>query len=193
MDIEKKREYDRNWKRKQREKNPERVRAVARAKYKRLRENPEWVKKHREYMNAYLRTWRKDNPAYLLKLREAAKIRHRKNAKRIYELRRARPYEKLAATMRSRIHDLLKNGYKSAKTEKLLGVTMKELKVYLEKQFTEGMTWENYGFYGWHCDHVRPLASFDLTQPEEQKKAFHYTNLQPLWAKDNLHKHAKIS
>ena len=63
---------------------------------------------------------------------------------------------------------------------------MAELKAYLELQFTDGMTWENRG--NWHIDHIRPCASFDLTDPEQQKQCFHYTNLQPLWAADNLAK-----
>jgi hypothetical protein len=47
------------------------------------------------------------------------------------------------------------------------------------------MNWDNYGFYGWHIDHIRPCASFDLSKPSEQRKCFNYTNLQPLWATEN--------
>ncbi len=189
--IEKQREYDRNWKREQRIKNPEKVRAYARLKAKRLRQNPEWLKKRQEYMRVYCKKWEKDNPKRLLYRREWMRNWNRKNAKKIYQRRRERPYEKLASTIRSRIYDYLKHGYKSDKTEKLLGITMKELQVYIEKQFKPGMTWDNYGFYGWHVDHRLPLSSFDLTNQEEQKKAFHYTNLQPLWAKENMSKGAK--
>jgi len=52
------------------------------------------------------------------------------------------------------------------------------------------MSWDNYGF--WHVDHIKPLAFFDLTNPEELKKVCHYTNLQPLWAEENLKKGTKI-
>ena len=50
------------------------------------------------------------------------------------------------------------------------------------------MSWDNHGYDGWHVDHIRPCASFDLTDEEQVRKCFHYTNLQPLWAKDNLRK-----
>ena len=73
---------------------------------------------------------------------------------------------------------------------KLCGCSLEKLKQHLESQFTEGMTWDNKG--DWHVDHIKPCASFDLTNPEEQKKCFHYTNLQPLWALDNMKKGAKL-
>jgi hypothetical protein len=60
----------------------------------------------------------------------------------------------------------------------------------LEKQFISGMTWENYGYYGWHVDHKIPLAS--AKTKEELIKLCHYTNLQPLWMDENLSKGAKI-
>src|SRR3990167_816841 len=186
MTIEERRAYDREWKRKERLKNPEGVRAKAREKYRRLRKNAEWVKKRQEYMRAYQNEWRKDNPKYLAYRREWARELARKNAKKIYKQRRERPYERLASVIRARIYDVLKHGYKSERTANLIGIPIKELKPYLESKFKVGMTWENYGFYGWHLDHIRPLSSFDLKNPKEQKKAFHYTNLQPLWAKENL-------
>ena len=81
---------------------------------------------------------------------------------------------------------------KSASTEKLLGCSFNKAKSHIESQFQTGMTWENHGKYGWHIDHIKPCASFDLSNPDEQKICFHYTNLQPLWAKDNLAKGDRI-
>jgi hypothetical protein len=91
-----------------------------------------------------------------------------------------------------RLHDaLIKTQTPSLGTLELLGCTIQELKIHLESQFEEGMSWENYSKAGWHVDHIRPCASFDLTDPTQQKQCFHYSNLQPLWAKDNLSKGSK--
>jgi hypothetical protein len=67
-----------------------------------------------------------------------------------------------------------------------LGCTMPELVRHLEGQFLPGMSWDNYGFKGWHIDHIRPLGTFDLEDREQFLKAVHYTNLRPLWAFENL-------
>ena len=75
-------------------------------------------------------------------------------------------------------------GEKCHQFSTLLGCSYEEFSSHLESQFTAGMSWENYG--EWHIDHIRPLASFNLLEREEQLKCCNYTNLQPLWARDNL-------
>lgn len=100
---------------------------------------------------------------------------------------------KLRMSFSAKTRIIINKGYKSASSLKLLGCSIEHARKHLESQFTEGMSWENYGFYGWHIDHLKPCASFDLTDPEQQRECFHYSNLQPLWAKDNLSKGCKIA
>jgi len=97
---------------------------------------------------------------------------------------------KLKKNCRCRMYHAL-NGVaeKSANTLDLIGCPIEQLKEHLESQFTEGMTWDNYG--EWHIDHKTPCCSFDLTDPKQQRECFNYKNLQPLWAVDNLRKGAK--
>jgi hypothetical protein len=97
---------------------------------------------------------------------------------------------KILENLRGRIYKALKNNSKSKRTIDLLGCTIEELKIHLESQFTDGMSWDNYG--DWHIDHKTPCASFDLSKPEEQYKCFNFKNLQPLWAKENLRKGSKL-
>ena len=80
------------------------------------------------------------------------------------------------------------NTYKNNTMVKLLGCSFDELKDWLERQFREGMSWENYGRKGWHIDHIVPCCHFDLTKIEEQKQCFNYKNLRPLWTNENLKK-----
>jgi hypothetical protein len=104
---------------------------------------------------------------------------------------------RLANALRSRVRGAFKSGggKKTVLTMDLIGCTIEELWIHLESRFTEGMTRENYGRPtegpGWEIDHIRPCISFNLEDPEEQKKCFHWTNLQPLWAIDNMKKGAK--
>jgi len=191
---DKRRKYEREWKQQYKLKNPEQVKEKRRDRYHREKKNPEWLERHKEYMRQYQRKWRKDNPVYSKKHREQMRGWYQKNGKRVREIRYSKLHERIAAMLRSRINQALRaKAKKSAHTIELVGTTVVRLKEHLEKQFKPGMTWENHGLRGWHCDHIKPIASFDLTDPEEQKKAFHYTNLQPLWAKENLQKSSKIS
>ena len=95
---------------------------------------------------------------------------------------------RLSHCMRSRINKALNGAHKQQTTLDLVGCSPEDLKQHLEDQFADGMSWDNYGLHGWHIDHIRPLSGFDLSDPEELKEACHYTNLQPLWATDNLSK-----
>lgn len=95
---------------------------------------------------------------------------------------------RLRKNIRSRIKSAIINqaGKKAKSTIDLLGCSIEECRNYIESLFQEGMTWKNYG--EWEIDHIIPCASFDLTNQEEQKKCFHYSNLQPLWWLDNSKK-----
>lgn len=95
---------------------------------------------------------------------------------------------RLAYILRSRLRTALNKKYKAGSAVKDLGCSIEELKAYLESKFQEGMTWENHSQTGWHIDHIKPLSRFDLSDREQFLEACHYSNLQPLWAGDNLSK-----
>jgi hypothetical protein len=114
--------------------------------------------------------------------------------KRKYQLARRKkdPAFKLVMNLRSRIYSVLRKKSKSANTMRLLGCSIEELMAHLESGFTESMNWENYGKI-WHVDHIIPLASFDLTNPDHLRASCHWTNLQPLEAAENFKKNDNIS
>jgi hypothetical protein len=132
--------------------------------------------------------------------REIINVRHKKYQKENKDKRNDRlkirlqtdPLFKLSKNMRNRIGIFLKskNITKNNKTFDIIGCTSIELKKYIERQFTEGMSWNNYGKYGWHVDHKIPLDS-GRTENEIYKLCY-YTNLQPLWWKNNLIKSNKL-
>lgn len=105
------------------------------------------------------------------------------------------PNYRMAHILRGRVQAAIKfrRGQKATKTTELIGCSIEVARQHIESQFKEGMTWQNHGMYTWHIDHIIPLETFDLTTIEGQKKAFHYTNLQPLFALENLSKGSKHS
>jgi hypothetical protein len=126
---------------------------------------------------------------------EVQKERKKKYNKKSSIRNKKRYYEdinyRMSKILRSRIKTALKNNFKISSAVRDLGCSIEELKKHLESKFQTGMTWENWGLNGWHIDHIKPLCSFNLSNIEEFKKACHYTNLQPLWAKDNIAKGGK--
>ena len=155
---------------------------------------PSWLGKHQ-------------SPEYILRLKKERKgagnpawkggvhsdPEHRKERQRIWQKQKALtdPTFKLKMSLRGRMYKVLKGIVKVSPTLTLVGCTVEELWIHLEKQFKPGMTRENYGL--WHVDHIKPLSAFNLFIPEQQMIAFHFTNLQPLWAKENLSKGPKYN
>lgn len=92
--------------------------------------------------------------------------------------------------IRGRFRSLLNQDYgvKDDCLFDICGCTRSFLLSYIESLWEDGMSWDNYGFYGWHIDHIKPCASFDMADPSQQKQCFNYTNLQPLWMEENLRK-----
>lgn len=119
----------------------------------------------------------------------------------IDERRRHKPNMIAKRNLSGRIRSALKaQGLKKdgMSTVELTGCSTHFLKEHLEKQFKPGMSWDNYGMVdgntmnGWHIDHILPCKSFDLSDPEQARKCFHYTNLQPMWGPDNIRKGCKV-
>jgi hypothetical protein len=146
----------------------------------------DWRKNNLEKSKEYGKKWleKNDNKE---KMQAKSKEYHAKNRKIISEKEKLRlqndVYFKIKKRLRTRLYVAItsKGVIRSKKTLDLLGCSIIELKSYLESKFLPTMTWDNYGEY-WHIDHVIPCASFNLIDEEEQRKCFHYTNLQPLFA-----------
>ena len=170
----------------------------------------EWTFKNKKHRQKYLKQYRQKN---LSKLKKYDKARRQEfydffveydrqyyqdnketiNAK-IKERKKRDPQFRITGNLRSYLSLTLRRAaqHNSDKTVNLLGCSFKELKEHIESQFSNGMSWDNYGRSKdkWSIDHIRPCVSFDLSDPDEQKACFCYTNLQPLWNIDNWSKNS---
>lgn len=134
--------------------------------------NKKYYQKNMGRLRLSIKQYVKDNPE---KIDIARRIRDKKNYPKLR-------FKKLLS---DRLRKALKRGgaSKTRRTHILIGCSIQELRDFLESKFTTGMSWENYG--EWHIDHKKPCAAFDLSDENQQLQCFHYSNLQPLWAKDN--------
>ena len=157
-----------------------------------------FIANNKEHFRTYNKTYHEKNKE---KIHERKRLYYEKN-KECFKLKRnsinkTRYYNDinyyLTGKLRGRFKSALKarGVYKTSTALSLLGCSLDFFRVYIESKFTEGMTWENKGKFGWHIDHIKPLCSFNLLDIEQQKLAFHYTNLQPLWWRENLTKGRK--
>lgn len=167
--------------------DPERHRAWAAAR------TPE----QRALYNANRRKKKEADPAYAAKVREQQRRTAEKHGDKYRQQRRdawskAPSSKRLRTYFTSAICHSLKGSTKGGRSwEAILGFTTAVLIEHLERQFTKGMSWDNYG--EWHVDHIRPVASFDFNSADDPqfKECWALTNLRPLWAEENLAKRAR--
>ena len=152
---------------------------------KRYREENKEILKQR---NAKYRSLNKDKESIRRKkyYQENKEILNKKANQASKQKRANNPLFRISCALRNRTRRAFTDFYKSKKTTDLIGCSNKELIIHLQNQFVEGMTLENHGYNGWHIDHIIPLSSAKTL--DELEKLCHYTNLQPLWAEENLRK-----
>jgi hypothetical protein len=172
---EKHREYLRDYYRRTAERQRETARRSREGDRERSRRiSRESRRRHRDRNNAAERAWCAANPV-------AANAARKK--------REQQPQYKIINAVRDAVRRMAKRGaVKAGPSVKYLGAPLHVVRAHIEALWQPGMSWENYGLFGWHIDHIKPLDAFDVMNPEQLAAAAHYTNLQPLWFLDNLTK-----
>jgi hypothetical protein len=163
-------EYTREYRKRYWVKNKERLSANT----KKL-----WAKNREKYSQTKKKYYEKNKRACI-----------ENNKRRVNFLRKTDINFRIIYNLRGRVREYIVGRSRSKLTLQLIGCTVEELRAHIEKQWVEGMCWENYGRHGWHIDHRHPLSLWEnlATDFEVQKKAFHFTNLSPKWGVDNSRK-----
>ena len=182
-------EYLKKWRKKNkkkikeyREKNKEKIKKYREKNKEKISEYfKKYYQKNKEARKKYIKKWRKKNKKAVSKYVNEWQRQKRKNDINY----------KIKTNLRRRINEVLTRNKNTKRTIEFLDCSISQLWDFLESKFQPGMSKENYGVYGWHIDHKIPCAAFDLRCPVQQLACFHYSNLQPLWAKDNIKKGAK--
>lgn len=181
------------------EKNPEKVKAWAKKARDENRKDPEWVKKRKEYITEYQKT-------YSPRANDLAKERYRRdldssrkksrekwlnlspkslNARREYERSKYREDDnyRLASKYRARVRRIIRENKCSPSTQALIGCDKEKFRSHIESLFEVGMNWDNYG--KWEMDHIQPCVSFDLTDVTQAMQCFNFSNTRPCWKTEN--------
>jgi len=157
----------------------------------------DWAANNRDKTRNNFKKWRSNNiELHNERNRVFNRKNKHKNLMRINNKMANDPVFKLGMNIKSLIRNSFKRvnnvtARKAQRTEKILGCSVEYFMEYLKSKFTEGMSFDNHGRYGWHIDHIKPLAT---AKTEQDIYALnHYSNFQPLWAQDNLKKKDKYS
>ncbi len=177
-------EYNKQWIKE----HPENVKAWSKKKYwkdpEKSREiKRQWYYENKEYSYTRSRNWITNHRA------EANQM----SLKSYYKRKENNPSFRIEVSLRSRFYSVLKNKFIKTRNhaKDIIGCTFEQLRYFLEGQFENWMTWDNYGTE-WEIDHIRPCSSFDLSDLEQQKECFNYKNLRPLSIHENRSKGSKI-
>lgn len=158
----------------------------------RMLTDKKWQSKNKDKLEAYQQKYKstpkaKDTRSKWIE-KNIDKLREQNKAKE-QRARDNKTQRAIATLVRNRVTAVLQGRSKLKSSLELTGVkSWQELRNRIEEQFQEGMSWENWTKEGWHIDHVRPIASFDLNDTEQHKTCFNWRNLQPLLGSENLHK-----
>jgi flagellar biosynthesis GTPase FlhF len=172
-----------NFQKNYKEKNKEKL-----SKYQK-----KWKESNSEKVKESQKKWKENNSEKLKKYQKEWYLQNKNILNEKIKLKKlTNPIFLISCSVRKRMSDYIRknNILKKNKTFEIVGCTPQQLKEYIQSQFRDNMSWENYGYYGWHIDHIIPLSSANTE--EELYKLCHFTNLQPLWAEDNLKKSNKL-
>ena len=152
-----------------------------------------WIENNKDRREAYVRKWQENNRD---RVNQLARDRRERNPDAVKEYQKkysSIPSVRIRRAVSSRIRTCLILGKGGQRTFDVLGYSISELTLHLERQFLPGMSWDNYG--KWHIDHILPVSSFSVESmgDEEFNACWALSNLRPLWAVDNMRKHASIT
>jgi hypothetical protein len=154
-----------------------------------LAHHRQYYQVHRDEYLVYMREYNRVNRDKVRACDRRSKQTHKERLLRVRKERLTSDTAfRLRLYLRNRLNGAVRNGYKAGSAVRDLGCSIDDFKEYIAGLFEPGMSWDNWG--KWHLDHIKPLASFNLTDREQFLKACHYTNIRPLWANDNLRKGA---
>lgn len=159
-----------------------------------IKTNREWRKNNKEKHKIATKKWREKNKEKVKETRRNWIENNRKKTREYSAKKRLKVSKRISNSISSSILLSIKKNKSGMSWEKLVNFSFEEFKKRFEKLFADGMSWDNYGRNGWHVDHIIPISAFNFEKPEDDdfKRCWALSNLQPMWAKENISKGNKL-